>query len=116
MKETNFMENSRKKFFYTLFIPYILLVISGVIGAFCGVSPGFFGDQTLRYGAEAFEISIVFRLIGFWFIWLFCLIAQIVLLIMEKIKNKGAIKNWIISMVVVYIIFTLLGYGLSFHA
>ena len=110
------MKNQTKTFFYALFIPYILLVISGVIGAFCGVSPGFFGDQTLRYGAEAFEIIIIFRLIGFWFIWAFCLIAQIVLLILEKIKNKGAIKNWILSMMAVYIIFTLLGYGLSFHA
>lgn len=110
------MKNQTKTFFNALFIPYILLVISGVIGAFCGVSPGFFGDQTLRYGAEAFEIIIVFRLIGFWFIWVFCLIAQIVLLILEKRKNKGAIKNWIVNMMVVYIIFTLLGYGLSFHA
>lgn len=78
------MKNLTKLFFYVLFFPYISLLISGVISAFCGVSPGFFGDQTLRYGAEAFEIVVIFRLIGFWFIWAFCLIAQIVLLILEK--------------------------------
>lgn len=109
------MKNTTK-FFYVLFIPYILLVISGLIGAFNGVSPGFFGDQTLRYGAEAFQIIIVFRLVALWFFWGFCILTQIVLIILEKIKKKGAIKSWVISMLVVYIGFTLFCYGLSFHA
>lgn len=110
------MTSTTKVIFYLLFIPYVLLVMFGVINAFNGISVGFFGDQSLRYGTEAFLVTIIFILVGRWYIWGLCLLLQIASLVIEKIKNKGAIKVCIISMMVVYIMFTLLGYGLSFLA
>lgn len=102
------MANGTKIMFYLLFIPYVLLVVFGVISAFAGISIGFFGDQSLSYGMEAFLAVIIFNLVGRWYIWVLCLIGQIALLVIEKIKNKGAVKVWIVNMVVVYIVFTLL--------
>jgi len=110
------MKITTKIIFYLLFIPYIFLIIFGVISSFCGISIGFFGDQSLSYGPDAFAAVIIFSLMGNWYIFVFCLIIQIALLVREKIKNKGTIKRCVLSMMDVYILLTLLGYGLSFWA
>ena len=107
------MKNTIKTFFYLLFIPYILIILCGVLCAFCGICIGFFGDQSLSYGTEAYLAVVIFTLLGCWYIPIPCFILQIVLLILEKVKNKGAIRFCIMSMPVVYVILALLGYGVS---
>ena len=102
--------------FYLLFIPYILLLIEGVQNAFDGCVVGFFGDQTPIYGLDAFHWIVIVALMWYWYFWAICLIGQIALLIWEKVKNKGKIAVCIVSMIVVYIGCTLLGYGVSFLA
>lgn len=99
-----------------LFIPYILIVLYGVISAFGGICIGFFCDQSLSYGTDAYLAVVIFTLLGRWYLPVPCLILQIVLLILEKVKNKGTIRYCIISMPVVYVILALLGYGVSFLA
>ncbi|MBQ8527496.1 MAG: hypothetical protein IJ429_03395 [Lachnospiraceae bacterium] len=100
--------------FYLLFFPYILLLIYGVISAHEGCVVGFFGDQTPIYGVDAFQWILVVGWMVYWYFWALCLIGQIVLLIWEKVKNKGKITVCIVSMIVVYTGCTLAGYGLSF--
>ena len=56
---------------------------------------------------------VIFALMGRWYIPVPCLNLQNVLLILEKVKNKGAIRFCIMSMPVVYVILALLGYGVS---
>lgn len=42
------------------FLPYIGILIFGIYGAFFGTATGFFGDQTLTYGFDAFWTVVVF--------------------------------------------------------
>lgn len=108
------MKMTTKVFFYALFVPYLLLILFGVISSFSGICIGFFGDQSLDYGTDAFSAVFVFGLIGCWYLWLLCLIIQIVLLVKEKADNKGTVKKCVLHMILVYFVSPILGFGLSF--
>lgn len=90
--------------FWCSFIPYILLVIFSFVNSINGVSAGFFSDQTLVYGAEGYAISFVFTFFVLWYVFIACLLCQIVILLIEKLKKKSKIKLYVIGMIIIYII------------
>lgn len=90
--------------FWCSFIPYILLVIFSFVNSINGVSAGFFGDQTLVYGAEGYAISFVFTFFVLWYVFIACLLCQIIILLIEKLKKKSKIKLYVIGMIIIYII------------
>ena len=90
--------------FWCSFIPYILLVIFSFVNSINGVSTGFFGDLTLVYGAEGYAISFVFTFFVLWYVFIACLLCQIVILLIEKLKKKSKIKLYVIGMIIIYII------------
>lgn len=93
-----------KILFGVSFIPYLWLVIGSIVNAINGVSTGFFGDQTPSYGAEGYAISFVFTFFVLWYVFIACLLCQIIILLIEKIKKKSKIKLYVIGMIIIYII------------
>lgn len=93
-----------KILFWCSFIPYILLVVFSFVNSISGVSVGFFGDDTLNYGQEGYSISFIFTFFQLWYIFIACLICQIVILLIEKLKRKSKVKLYVIGMIIIYII------------
>ena len=93
-----------KVLFWASFIPYLLLVINSFVSAINGTSVGFFGDNTMYYGAKAYSIAFVFTFLLLWFVFVACLICQIIILLIEKIKKKSKIKLYVIGMIIIYAI------------
>lgn len=99
------MKNKLNKIlFWITFIPYLLLVINSLINAINGISVGFYGDDTLYYGSEGYSISFVFAFLEFWYILVACLICQIIILLIEKIKKKSKIKPYMLGMLIIYVL------------
>ena len=113
-KEFGIGDYMKKILFFVLFIPYIWLLGYGVMSAYNGCVVGFFGDQTPIYGVDAFQWIMVAGWMVYWYLCVLFMIGQIALLIWEKVKNKGKTAFYVVSMIVVYVGGTLLGYGLSF--
>lgn len=93
-----------KVLFWASFIPYLLLVMNSFVSAINGTSVGFFGDNTMYYGAEAYSIAFVFTFLLLWFVFVAFLICQIIILLIEKIKKKSKIKLYVIGMIIIYAI------------
>jgi len=90
--------------FLVSFIPYIALVVYSFFASIEGVSVGFFGDQTLRYGADGYSIAFILMFLFLWYVFVACLIVQIVILLIEKIRHKTKIHKYVIGMISVYLI------------
>lgn len=90
--------------FWISFVPYVLLVASSLRSAIVGVSYNFFGDQTLHYGPESYSYSFVFTFLMLWYIFAACLICQIIILLIEKFKNKTKIKLYVLGMLIIYVL------------
>jgi len=58
----------------------------------------------MYYGAEAYSIAFVFTFLLLWFVFVACLICQIIILLIEKIKKKAKIKLYVIGMIIIYAI------------
>jgi hypothetical protein len=58
----------------------------------------------MYYGAEAYSIAFVFTFLLLWFVFVACLICQIIILLIEKIKKKSEIKLYVIGMIIIYAI------------
>jgi len=58
----------------------------------------------MYYGAEAYSIAFVFTFLLLWFVFVACLICQIIILLIEKIKKKSKIKLYVIGMIIIYAI------------
>ena len=70
-------------------LPFICILIEAIHAIFFGVSVGFFGDQTLTYGFDAFWICIVFRVMLLLQIGILpiCIIYQLFYLIRHLVKK-----------------------------
>lgn len=84
------------------FIPYILLVLYSVYNSMVGISTGFFGSGKLYYGFEGYSTAFIFMIFIFWYIFAVFPIVQLVVLLVEKIKNKTPILKYFLIMVAVY--------------
>ena len=98
----NMKNKSNKILFWTLFIPYVLLVADSLKSAVNGISV--FSDQPLHYGTEAYFDCFIFTFFRLWYIFVACLICQIIILLIEKFKNKTKIKLYVLGMFIIYVL------------
>ena len=90
--------------FWISFIPYVMLVVTSLTSIKNGVSLGLFGDQTLHYGLEAYSTTFIITFFRLWYIFVACLICQIIILLIEKCKNKTKIKLYVLGMFIIYVL------------
>ncbi len=90
--------------FWISFIPYVRLVVTSLINIKNGVSLGLFGDQTLHYGLEAYSTTFIITFFRLWYIFAACLICQIIVLLIEKFKNKAKITPYVLGMLLIYVL------------
>lgn len=100
------IDNMKNKFnailFWISFVPYVLLVVNSLVSAINGISV--FSDQPLHYGTEAYFDCFVFTFFRLWYIFAACLICQIIILLIEKFRNKAKIKPYILGMCIIYLL------------
>ena len=96
----NMKNKSNKILFWSLFIPYVLLVANSLKSAVNGISV----FSELHYGIEAYFDCFIFTFFIFWYIFVACLICQIIILLIEKFKNKTKIKLYVLGMFIIYVL------------
>ena len=90
--------------FWISFIPYVMLIVTSLTSIKNGVSLGLFGDQTLHYGLEAYSTTFIITFFRLWYIFVACLFCQIIILLIEKCKNKTKIKLYVLGMFIIYVL------------
>ena len=100
----NMKNKSNVILFWISFIPYVMLVVTSLTSIKNGVSLGLFGDQTLHYGLEAYSTTFIITFFRLWYIFAACLICQIIILLIEKFKNKTKIKLYVLGMFIIYVL------------
>ena len=100
----NMKNKSNKILFWISFIPYVMLIVTSLTSIKNGVSLGLFGNQTLHYGLEAYSTTFIITFFRLWYIFVACLICQIIILLIEKFKNKTKIKLYVLRMFIIYVL------------
>lgn len=88
-----------KILYWLLFTPYILLTLASFSAAFTGTS---FMNGDKVYGGEAYAMLFILCFLFFWYVFVGCLLGQIVILIIEKVKHKTPLKPYLIGMLLIY--------------